>query len=167
MQASVYKIFSDGACTGNPGRGGWGALIIAPDGQAQELSQGYSYTTNNRMELRGVIEALSQLPKGSTVRVTTDSQYVVNAVEKGWITSWLQKNWKNSQKKPVANRDLWEALIPLLATHKVTFEWVRGHTGHKENERCDVLAVAAYGSPHLQEDTGFQGGLFTVRSASG
>jgi ribonuclease HI len=160
MRASVYKIYSDGACTGNPGRGGWGALIRAPNGKEQELSQGYKYTTNNRMELRGVIEALSHTPETSTVQVTTDSQYVVNAVEKGWITSWLQKNWKNSQKKPVANRDLWEALIPLLAIRKVSFEWVRGHTGHTENERCDALAVAAYASPHLQDDVGFQGSLF-------
>lgn len=160
MRESLYKIFSDGACTGNPGRGGWGAIIIFPDGTQKELFGGYAHTTNNRMELRAVIESLSIIPEGAQVEITTDSQYVVNAVVKKWIISWQHNNWKNAQRKPVANRDLWEKLIVLLNSHTCRFMWVRGHMGHKENERCDTLAMQAYNMPGLLDDEGYHSGLF-------
>ncbi len=135
------EIFTDGACSGNPGAGGYGA-ILRYNGIEKELSGGSSDTTNNRMELTAVIEALSALKEPCEAIITTDSKYVADSVSKGWLFNWQRKNWIKSDKQPVPNRDLWEKLLPLLKTHKVDFIWVRGHAGHSENERCDRLAVA-------------------------
>ena len=133
-------IYTDGACRNNPGRGGWGAILVYA-GKEKELSGGEPMTTNNRMELSAVIAALSALKENCEVTLTTDSQYVVNAIEKGWLDSWRKNGWRKSDKSPVQNVDLWEKLIGLLDRHKVTFVWVRGHNGHPYNERCDVLAT--------------------------
>lgn len=135
-------IFSDGACSGNPGPGGYGA-ILRYGTHTKEISGGASETTNNRMELLGVIEALKLLKEPCHVTVTTDSQYVYNGVEKGWAKNWKAKGWKRSGNEPVANPELWDELLTLTDTHDVEMNWVRGHNGHPENERCDQLAVAA------------------------
>lgn len=134
-------IYTDGACRNNPGRGGWGAILVY-NGIEKELSGGEVLTTNNRMELSAVIAALSQLKEECEVTLTTDSQYVVNAIEKGWLDSWSKNGWKKSDKSKVQNIDLWEQLITLLNKHTVSFVWVRGHNGHPYNERCDALATA-------------------------
>lgn len=135
------EIYSDGACSGNPGPGGWGAILRC-DGREKELSGGEPHTTNNRMELTGVIEALSALKFPCKVRVTTDSKYVVDGIEKNWAKSWQKRGWKKSDGKPALNPDLWEQLLQLLEVHDVEFCWIKGHAGHEENERCDRLAVA-------------------------
>ncbi len=135
------EIYTDGACRNNPGRGGWGAILVY-GGREKELSGGEAMTTNNRMELSAVIAALSALKEICEVTLTTDSQYVVNAIEKGWLDSWKNNGWRKSDKSPVQNVDLWEKLLSLLEMHKVTFVWVRGHNGHPYNERCDALATA-------------------------
>ena len=135
------EIYSDGACSGNPGPGGWGAILRC-DGREKELSGGEPYTTNNRMELTGVIEALSALKFPCEVKVTTDSKYVFDGIEKGWAQGWKKRGWKKSDGKPALNPDLWEKLLELLAVHDVEFCWIKGHAGHPENERCDRLAVA-------------------------
>ncbi|MBE6853840.1 MAG: ribonuclease HI [Ruminococcus sp.] len=134
------EIFTDGACSGNPGPGGWGA-ILRYGGHEKELSGGEALTTNNRMELSAVIEALTALKEPCRVTLTTDSQYVVNSVTKGWVYNWQKKNWIKEKNTPVPNTDLWKTLLPLLDKHSVSFVWVRGHNGHPENERCDELAV--------------------------
>ncbi|WVN42498.1 ribonuclease HI [beta proteobacterium MWH-UniP1] len=131
-------IHTDGACKGNPGPGGWGALLEY-GGVVKELFGGESDTTNNRMELTAVIEALRALKRDCDVRVVTDSQYVQKGVE-SWMDNWKRKNWKTSAGKPVANRDLWEALDRELQSHRVAWEWVKGHDGHSGNERADELA---------------------------
>ncbi len=136
----TVEIFTDGACSGNPGPGGWGA-ILRYNGKEKELSGGEADTTNNRMELTAVIEALSALKMPCEVKLTTDSKYVCEAINKGWVYSWKNNNWKKADKKPALNVDLWEKLLPLLKTHKVEFVWVKGHNNHPENERCDKLAV--------------------------
>lgn len=134
------EIYTDGACRGNPGRGGWGAILVY-NGIEKELSGGERETTNNRMELSAVIAALSVLKEPCRVTLTTDSQYVVNAIDKGWLSSWIKNNWRKSDKSAVLNVDLWRELVDLLKKHEVTFVWVRGHNGHPYNERCDVLAT--------------------------
>ncbi|MBP8594495.1 MAG: ribonuclease HI [Ruminococcus sp.] len=136
----TVEIFTDGACSGNPGPGGYGA-ILRYGKFVKELSGGESATTNNRMELMGVIAALSALKEPCKVTLTTDSKYVVDSVTKGWVYGWKKKGWIKSDKKPALNVDLWERLLPLLEKHEVTFVWVKGHAGHPENERCDQLAV--------------------------
>ncbi len=135
------QIYTDGACRNNPGRGGWGAILVY-GGREKQLSGGEAETTNNRMELSAVIAALSALREPCKVTLTTDSQYVVNAIEKGWLESWRKNNWKKSDKSKVLNVDLWEQLVGLLEEHKVDFVWVKGHNGHPYNERCDELATA-------------------------
>lgn len=132
------EIFSDGACSGNPGPGGWGALLRYGR-TIRELSGYAPETTNNRMELIAAIEALTVLKRPCRVRLTTDSEYVKKGITE-WIHGWVKRDWKNSQKKDVANRDLWERLLELTRRHEVEWCWVRGHTGHPENERCDELA---------------------------
>lgn len=139
------KIYTDGACSGNPGPGGWGAILKHGD-REKELSGGERDTTNNRMELTAVIKALSALKQPCEVEVYSDSKYVVDAIEKGWLRNWQRKNWKKSDNSPVLNVDLWQQLSTLLDKHNVTFIWIRGHAGHPENERCDTLAVAYYQS---------------------
>ena len=135
------NIYTDGACRGNPGRGGWGAVLVYGSVE-KELSGGEPMTTNNRMELSAVIAALSALKEPCEVILTTDSQYVVNAIEKGWLANWQKNNWRKSDRGEVLNVDLWRELLKLLDTHKVSFVWVKGHNGHPYNERCDKLAVA-------------------------
>ncbi len=135
------EIYTDGACSGNPGPGGWGAILRC-DGREKEMSGGEAHTTNNRMELSGVIMALSALKFPCKVRLTTDSKYVVDGITKGWAQGWRRRGWKKSDGKPALNPDLWEKLLELLAVHDVEFCWIKGHAGHEENERCDRLAVA-------------------------
>ncbi len=137
------NIYTDGACSGNPGKGGWGAVLVYK-GNEKEISGGSADTTNNRMELTAVIEALKQLKEVCNVTLTTDSKYVCDAVTKGWVYGWKKKGWIKSDKKPALNVDLWEQLLPLLENHEVTFNWVKGHNGHPYNERCDRLAVSFY-----------------------
>ncbi|WP_422075372.1 ribonuclease HI [Tranquillimonas rosea] len=137
--------FTDGACSGNPGPGGWGALLQAKDGDTvvkeRELSGGEAATTNNRMELLAAINALESLQRASRVTVVTDSAYVKNGVT-GWIHGWKRNGWKTSQKKPVKNEELWRRLDSAQQRHDVTWEWIKGHAGHPENERADALARA-------------------------
>ena len=135
----VY-IFSDGACSGNPGPGGYG-VILRCEGKEKELSGGEHQTTNNRMELTGVITGLEALKYPCKVTIQTDSKYVVDGIEKGWAKSWKKNNWIKSDKKPALNSDLWDRLLKLLDIHEVRFTWIKGHAGHPENERCDRLAV--------------------------
>ncbi len=134
-------IYTDGACRGNPGRGGWGAILVYGSVE-KELSGGEKETTNNRMELTAVISALRALREPCEVTLTTDSKYVSDAVTKGWALSWRAKGWKKADKSPALNADLWAELLDLLERHKVTFVWVRGHNGHPYNERCDELATS-------------------------
>ena len=134
-------IFTDGACSGNPGPGGWGA-ILRFNGVEKELSGGERETTNNRMEMTAVITALSALKESCEVTLYSDSKYIIDSVTKGWAVGWRSRGWKKADKSPALNADLWEKLLALLEKHKVTFEWVKGHAGHPENERCDTLAVA-------------------------
>ena len=137
------EIFTDGACSGNPGPGGWGA-ILRYNGREKELSGGERDTTNNRMELTAVIEALNCLKEPCKVTLTTDSKYVSDGIGKGWAEQWQKNGWRKADKKPALNPDLWEKLLSLLKIHDVTINWVKGHAGHCENERCDELAVAYY-----------------------
>ena len=133
-------IFTDGACSGNPGPGGWGAILRFNDIE-KELSGGERETTNNRMEMTAVITALSALKESCEVTLYSDSKYIIDSVTKGWAVGWRARGWKKADKSPALNADLWEKLLILLEKHKVTFEWVKGHAGHPENERCDTLAV--------------------------
>ena len=135
------KIYTDGACSGNPGPGGWGAIMVYGDHE-KELSGGEKDTTNNRMEMMAVIEGLSALKKQSDVQLYTDSKYVQNGVNE-WLAGWKKRGWVSASKKPVKNQDLWERIDSLIHEHSVTFIWVKGHAGHEMNERVDKLAVAA------------------------
>ena len=134
------EIFTDGACSGNPGPGGWRA-ILKYNGKEKIISGGEEYTTNNRMELSAVVYALKALREPCETILTTDSKYVVDSVSKGWVYSWQKNNWKKSDKKPALNVDLWQELLPLLEKHNIVFKWIKGHRGHPENERCDKIAV--------------------------
>ena len=137
------EMFTDGACSGNPGPGGWGTILrFGP--HEKELCGGEASTTNNRMELTAVIEGLALLKEPCRVRVCSDSRYVVDGIEKGWAAAWKRNGWRKSDKKPALNADLWDRLLTLMAVHEVSFYWVHGHQGHPENERCDRLAVAQY-----------------------
>ena len=135
------KVYTDGACRGNPGPGGWGAVLVY-GAHEKELSGGEAHTTNNRMELQGVIAALSALKEPCEVTLTSDSRYVVEAVNNGWAAGWRANGWRKSDRSPALNTDLWEVLLNLLEKHTVTFVWVKGHAGHPYNERCDRLATA-------------------------
>ncbi len=134
-------IFTDGACSGNPGPGGWCA-ILRYGTREKVISGGEKQTTNNRMELTAVIEALSALKEPCEAVITTDSRYVCDSVTKGWVFAWQANGWKKADKKPALNVELWEKLLPLLETHSVEFVWIKGHDGHPENERCDEIAVS-------------------------
>ena len=147
-------IYTDGACTGNPGKGGYGAVIIDGD-RRQELSDGYKLTTNNRMEMMGAIAALESLPSNSKVKLHSDSKYIVDAVVKGWAKKWQRNGWKRNSKEMAKNPDLWQELLDLCKIHDVEFVWVKGHAGIPENERCDRLAVAAAQESNLQDDEGY------------
>lgn len=136
-------IFTDGACSGNPGPGGWAAILRYKQTE-KELSGSEKETTNNRMELTAVIRALEALKEPCEVTLHTDSKYVCDAINQRWVYSWKAKGWKKSDNKPALNVDLWEQLLPLLKKHDVEFIWLKGHAGHPENERCDKLAVSEY-----------------------
>jgi ribonuclease HI len=140
-QKSVVEIFTDGACSGNPGPGGWGALLRW-NGHERELSGAETSTTNNRMELMAAIVALESLKRGVTVKLYTDSTYVRDGITK-WLHAWKKRNWRTADKKPVKNVDLWQRLEAALGEHKIEWHWVRGHSGHVENERVDLLARQA------------------------
>ena len=154
-------LYSDGSSRGNPGPGGFGTVMHFVDStgklHVKEISQGYNNTTNNRMELMGVIAGLEALKRPCKITVVTDSQYVVNAFNKNWIAGWQKKGWKNAKKEPVKNKDLWLRLLDAKAPHQVSFTWVKGHAGHPENERCDELATTAADGKGRIDDTGFRG----------
>jgi ribonuclease HI len=135
-------IYTDGGCSPNPGPGGYGAILIY-GAHRRELSGGYRHTTNNRMELMGAIRALEALKQPCNVALWSDSQYVVNGIQKGWAKRWRANGWRRSDKSIAENHDLWEQLLALCEKHTIRFEWIRGHSGHAENERCDELATAA------------------------
>ena len=137
------EIFTDGACSGNPGPGGWG-VVLRYEGREKELCGGEKNTTNNRMELTAAIKGLSALKEPCDVRLVTDSKYVADGITKGWAKSWRENNWRKADKKPALNPDLWEELLNIIEKHNVTIDWVKGHAGHPENERCDKLAVEFY-----------------------
>ena len=137
------ELFTDGACSGNPGPGGWG-VVLRYGQHEKELSGGEKETTNNRMELTAAIKGLEALKEPCVVKLVTDSKYVADGSIKGWAESWQKNNWIKSDKKPALNSDLWERLLELLEKHEVKIEWVKGHAGHAENERCDRLAVEYY-----------------------
>jgi len=139
--STKIEIFSDGACSGNPGVGGWGTILRSGDTE-KELSGAEWETTNNRMEMTGAIRGLEALKRPCDVVVTTDSQYLVKGMNE-WLPGWIRKGWVNSKKEPVLNRDLWERLHELSKIHRVQWAWIRGHNGHPENERCDALARGA------------------------
>lgn len=138
VEKPYVEIFSDGACSGNPGVGGYG-VVLRSDRKEKELSGCDPVTTNNRMELTAVINALEALKRPCRVKVVTDSNYVVQGIT-SWIFRWLKNNWKNAQKKQVINRDLWERLLSLSSLHEIKWKWIKGHDGHPENERCDKIA---------------------------
>lgn len=150
MGRQTIYLYTDGAASGNPGPGGYGLVLICGD-LRKELSGGYARTTNNRMELLAVIKGLEAIRwDNADVKVYSDSRYVVSAVNEGWLANWEKRGWKK-----VKNPDLWQRFKELYARHHVTFHWIKGHDGHPLNERCDALAVAAYGQPGLPPDTGY------------
>ena len=136
----TVTLYTDGACSGNPGPGGWGA-ILAYQGNEKELSGGESSTTNNRMELTAVIEGLSALKEPCIVELYSDSKYVIDGLQKGWAEGWRKRGWVKSDKKPALNPDLWETLLNLTKTHQMRYHWVKGHADNPKNNRCDELAV--------------------------
>ena len=152
-------IYTDGASRGNPGPGGYGAVLEYIDTKGtlhtKELSQGYAVTTNNRMELLGVITALEALNRPCIVDLYTDSKYIVDAFNQHWVDSWIKKGWKRGKNEPVKNVDLWQRLLKAKAAHQLTFHWVKGHAGHPQNERCDQLATNAADHGPLIEDRGY------------
>ncbi|MDO5602241.1 MAG: ribonuclease HI [Oscillospiraceae bacterium] len=134
-------IYTDGACSGNPGPGGWGA-VLCYKGLRREISGGEGATTNNRMEMTALIRALSLLKEPCLVHLYSDSKYVIDGLQKGWAAGWKKRGWKKSDGKPALNPDLWEELLALSGIHQMDYHWLKGHAGHPENERCDRLAVA-------------------------
>ena len=159
MGAGAIKtvdIYTDGACSGNPGKGGYGVVMLY-NGARKELSAGYKRTTNNRMEVLAVIKGLEALKERCRVNLYSDSKYVVDAVSKGWAKKWKANGWKKADKTKALNVDLWERLLSLLEYHEVNFIWVKGHADNKENERCDFLARMAIESGNLCEDKNYEG----------
>ena len=154
-------VYTDGAARGNPGNGGYGAVLLYTDPagveHCKELSAGYRLTTNNRMELLAVIVALEALLRPCAVEVHSDSQYVVNAFNQHWVEGWIKRGWKTANKQPVKNVDLWQRLLSAKEPHQVSWVWVKGHAGHELNERCDELATTAADGGNLLEDEGFAG----------
>ncbi|HPR83339.1 MAG TPA: ribonuclease HI [Pontiellaceae bacterium] len=162
----AVEIYTDGACKGNPGPGGYGVVLLA-GGRRKELSGGFRKTTNNRMELLACIEGLRSLKRPCTVVLTSDSKYVVEAMNKSWAKRWRANGWKLSPSKPAKNSDLWKQLLDLCGSHQVSFKWVQGHNGHPENECCDVLAVAASQLKDLPADIAFETGILADDLFSG
>ena len=150
----VY-IYTDGACSGNPGKGGYGAVLKYGE-HTKELSGGYKKTTNNRMEIMAVLVALKALKEECEVELCSDSKYVIDALKLGWALKWQANGWMRNKKEKALNSDLWEQLLAETKRHKMEYVWVKGHAGHPQNERCDALAVAAYSEGLLTEDTGFE-----------
>ena len=148
-------IYTDGACLGNPGPGGYGAVLLYGS-QRKELSGGFRLTTNNRMEITAALAALEALREPCRVTLYSDSQYLVNAMSKGWAQRWQDNGWKRNRREEAVNPDLWERMLELCRRHTVDFRWVRGHSGMKENERCDRLAVAAARDSVLPDDLGYK-----------
>ncbi len=152
-------IYTDGACANNPGKGGYGAILMYKKSNGEivekQLSKGFRCTTNNRMELLAVIDSLESLKKPCKIELYSDSKYVVDAINQNWLSGWIQKNWKLNTKNPVKNIDLWKRYIEVSENHKIKFIWVKGHNENKYNEMCDKLAVAARSSSELEEDNGF------------
>jgi len=151
-------IYTDGACLGNPGPGGYGTVLLY-NGHRKELSGGFRLTTNNRMEIMAAIVALSALKRSCAATLYTDSQYLVNALTKGWVEKWRAKGWMRNNRERALNQDLWERLLALCSRHKVEFLWVRGHAESRENERCDLLAREAANGQHLSPDSGYNRNL--------
>lgn len=155
----IVEIYTDGACSGNPGKGGYGAILrykkSTGDYIVKEFSEGFENTTNNRMELLAPIIALEALKVPCSVTLTSDSKYLIDAIEKDWLSGWEKNNWRTAGKKPVKNIDLWQRLIKIMKEHEIKFVWVKGHNGHEFNERCDKLAVDAYNQETLSVDKGF------------
>ena len=148
-------IYTDGACTGNPGPGGYGVVLLY-GGQRKEVNGGFQLTTNNRMELMAAIVGLQTLKKKCRVSLYSDSEYLVNAMSEGWARRWQANGWKRNKKEKALNPDLWDRLLSLCAYHDVEFRWVRGHSGDPENERCDALAVQAANEARLPLDEGYE-----------
>ena len=159
---TMVTIYTDGACIGNPGPGGYGAVLLSGD-HRKELSGGFANTTNNRMELLAAIVGLEALKKPSKVTLYSDSRYLVDAIEKGWALKWQANGWMRNKRERAVNPDLWEKLLDLTKQHDVEFRWVRGHAGNKENERCDKLAVAAAKGRNLPADSGYKSDSRTLR----
>lgn len=155
------KIYTDGACANNPGAGGFGIVLLYNDNKnvlhKKELSKGFKLTTNNRMELLAVIEALDYLKKPCKIELYSDSKYVVDAINQKWLESWQDKNWKLHTKSPVKNIDLWKKFLKSQKRHEIKFIWVKGHASNEFNNRCDELAVEARNSSNLLDDSGFNG----------
>ena len=145
-------IYTDGACSGNPGPGGYGVVLKFGE-HRKELSGGRKNTTNNRMELMAAIEGLRSLKTPCRVTLYSDSQYMVQSIRQRWVYKWQAQGWMRNKKEPALNVDLWKQLLPLVEKHEVTFQWTKGHAGNPENERCDLLAVTASQLPNLPEDT--------------
>jgi ribonuclease HI len=152
---TMVTIYTDGACIGNPGPGGYGTVLLSGE-HRKELSGGFANTTNNRMEILAAIVGLESLKKPSAVTIYSDSRYLVDAIEKGWALKWQANGWMRNKKERAVNPDLWERLLDLTKQHDVEFRWVRGHAGNKENERCDKLAVAAAKGRNLPADSGYK-----------
>jgi len=150
------QIYTDGACSGNPGPGGYGTILKHGE-TIKELSQGYKRTTNNRMEMMAVIAAIESLTETCDLNIYSDSKYIVDAVNQGWAKKWRSKGWMRNKKDKALNPDLWGRLLDLLDKHVYKISWVKGHAGHFENERCDELAVEACSSPNRVADKGFTG----------
>ena len=149
-------IHTDGACKGNPGPGAYGAVLVCGR-HRKEIAEGYRLTTNNRMELRAAIAALELLSEPCEINLHSDSKYLVQAINDKWLHGWKRRDWKTADKSPVKNKDLWLQLTAAMASHRITWHWVKGHAGHQENERCDELANLAVTRRDLLEDTGFSG----------
>ncbi|MCD8378133.1 MAG: ribonuclease HI [Candidatus Gastranaerophilales bacterium] len=156
----IVEIYTDGACSGNPGKGGYGVVLRYKTSEGKyitkELSGGFSNTTNNRMEILAAIIAFEVLKKPCSITICSDSKYLIDAVKKKWLSSWIARGWKTAGKKPVKNIDLWKRLVAAMEPHDIDWVWVKGHNGHEFNERCDKLAVNAYNSGNLDIDTGFK-----------
>jgi ribonuclease HI len=148
------EIFTDGGCLGNPGKGGYAAILVYGR-HRKEISGGYKHTTNNRMELTAGITALQSLKHQCRVTLYSDSKYLIDGIAKGWAKKWKSNNWKRNKKEMAENIDLWEKLLDLAAFHHITFVWIKGHSGHPENERCDELVKLAASEENLPEDHGY------------
>ncbi|MFC1927344.1 ribonuclease HI [Chloroflexota bacterium] len=153
--ARHLTIYTDGACIGNPGPGGYAAILLY-QGHRRELSGGYRRTTNNRMEIMAAIAGLAALTEKCRVTLYSDSEYLVNAMSKGWVERWRANGWKRNKREKALNADLWERLLPLCQYHQVHFDWVKGHAGTQENIRCDELAMQAAQRPDLPVDEGYK-----------